>query len=230
MKWLLVFFLTASVNASSQCKTFIIGAKGDTLNCTDVKGNRQGKWLIHVDPIRLQQGYEEEGYFRDGKKEGTWMQYSLMGDLKAIENYRFGLKDGLSQYFNIQAGLIREERWKAVDPKNPYDTIDVQDLYDPKKFTKVRIKLEGTTLRHGTWKYYNENTGALVKTEEWFLNRIKDPNEKKVTDTASTDGNKTSSDSTKAAPTKARPKEVEDFEKKNSGKKKVKIRDGRTGG
>jgi hypothetical protein len=228
MKWLLVFVMFASVNVFSQCKTFMIGAKGDTLNCTDIKGNRQGKWFVHVDPIRLQQGYEEEGYYVDGKKEGTWRQYTLAGDLKAVENYRFGLKDGLNEYYNIQAGLIRQERWKAIDPKNPYDTIDVQDVNDPTKYEKVRIKLEGTTLRHGTWKYYDENTGALVKTEEWYLNKIKDPNEKKTT--ASADDNKTSSDSTKAAPVKVRPKVVDDFEKKNAGKKKVKIRDGRTGG
>jgi hypothetical protein len=128
----------------------------------------------------------------------------------------------------VQAGLIREEMWKAVDPQNPYDTIDVQDVNEPTKFVKVRIKLEGTTLRHGTWKYYDQQTGALVKVEEWYLNKIKDPNEKKTT-TAATD-NKASSDSTKPAPTKVKPKEVQDFEKKNSGKKKIKVRDGSTGG
>lgn len=229
MKWFFILLMFAAANSYSQCKTFIIGAKGDTLNCTDVKGNRQGRWVIHVDPIRLQQGYEEEGFFLDGKKEGTWRQYTLDGDLKAIENYRYGLKDGLNQYYNIQAGLIREESWKAIDPKNPYDTIDVQDVNEPTKYVKVRIKLEGTTLRHGTWKYYNENTGALVKTEEWYLNKIKDPNEKKITATASKD-DKSSADSTKPAPTKVKPTVVEEFEKKNAGKKKVKIRDGRTGG
>lgn len=225
MKWILLLLLFPVTRASAQCKTFSLGVKGDTLNCTDVKGNRQGKWVVRVEPLRLQPGYEEEGFFLDGKKEGVWRQYTLMGDIKAIETYRFGLKDGLSQYFNIQAGLIREERWKAIDPKNPYDTIDVQDVHDPTKFSKVRIKLEGTTLRHGTWKYYDEYTGALVKTENWKLNKLEDPNEKKHFAQAPVN----SSDTAKPA-AKVKPKEVLDFEKKNSGKKKIKVRDGRTGG
>lgn len=230
MKWLPVLLLLISANSFAQCKTFMIGAKGDTLNCTDVNGNRQGKWVVHYDPVRLQPGYEEEGAYKDGKKVGEWRQFTLMGDLKAIEHYRYGMKDGLCQYYNVQAGLIREESWKAVDPKNPYDTIDVQDLYNPNKFTKVRIKLEGTTLRHGTWRYYDSYTGALVKTEEWFLNKLKDPNEKKPVATVAADSTTTASaDSTKPA-TKAKPAQVMEFEKKNAGKKKVKVRDGRTGG
>ncbi len=228
MKWLFPFLLLVSANAVAQCKTFMIGSKGDTLNCTDVKGNRQGKWVIHVDPIRMNPGYEEEGVYVDGRKEGPWRQFTLQGDPKAFENYRYGLKDGLCQYFNIQAGLIREESWKAIDPQNPYDTIDVQDVHDPNKFVKTRIKLEGTTLRHGTWRYYDNYTGALVKTEQWFLNKLEDPNEKKkATLAAVTD--KPTSDSTKPA-VKVKPKAVLDFEKKNKGKKKITVRDGQTGG
>lgn len=230
MKWLFILLLFVASGASAQCKTFIIGAKGDTLNCTDVNGNRQGKWIIHVDPIRLQQGYEEEGFYKNGKKEGTWRQYTLQGDLKAVENYKFGYKDGISQYYNLQAGLIREESWKAVDPKNPYDTIEVQDLKDLNKYNKVLVKLEGTSLRHGVWKYYDEYTGALVKTERWFLNKIEDPNKKNQSaDTASTTGTKPAADTTKPV-TKPKPAQVLDFEKKNSGKKKIKVRDGSTGG
>lgn len=228
MKWLFLLLMFVSANAMAQCKTFTIGAKGDTLNCTDVKGNRQGKWVIHYDQVRLTPGYEEEGFYVDGKKEGTWRQFTLEGDLKAIENYRFGLKDGACQYYNIQAGLIREESWKAIDPKNPYDTIDVQDVYDPNKTVRTRIKLEGTTLRHGTWKYYDNYTGALVKVEQWYLNKLEDPNEKKKAALATTT-DKAASDTTKPAP-KVKPKEVMDFEKKNKGKKKITVRDGQTGG
>lgn len=226
MKLLSILLLLISLNGFAQCKTFMIGAKGDTLNCTDVKGLRQGRWVVRVEQVRLQPGYEEEGLYVDGKKEGTWKQFTLMGDLKAIENFKWGLKDGINQYFNIQAGLIREEKWKAVDPQNPYDTIDVQDPLNPDKFNKVRIKLEGTTLRHGTWKYYDERTGALVKTENWNLNKLEDPNAKKQ---LAASGDKPASDTAKPAP-KVKPKEVMDFEKKNSGKKSVKVRDGRTGG
>jgi len=230
MKWLVLFatiFFTHTLWA--QCKTFQIGKKGDTLNCTDVKGLRQGRWVVRIDALRLQPGYEEEGMYVDGNKEGEWRQYTLMGDLKAIEHYRFGMKDGICQYFNIHVGVIREESWKAVDPANPYDTIEVQDVNDPNKFVKTRIKLDGRTLRHGIWKYYDEGTGALVKTEKWVLNKLDDPNQRKQAVAAATDTNNNTSDTTKPAP-KPKPKEVLEFEKKNAGKKKIKVRDGRTGG
>jgi hypothetical protein len=228
MKWLFLLLLFVSGNVMAQCKTFTLDAKGDTLNCTDVKGNRQGKWVLRYEQVRLTPGYEEEGFYVDGKKEGTWRQFTLEGDLKAVEKYRLGLKDGLCQYFNIQAGLIREESWKVIDPSDPKDSLDVQDVFETDKFVKTAYIPEARTIRHGTWKYYDNYTGALVKVEQWHLNKLEDPNEKKKA-TLATTTDKAASDTTKPAP-KVKPKEVMDFEKKNKGKKKITVRDGQTGG
>jgi hypothetical protein len=52
---------------------------------------RQGKWVIHVDPLR-RTGYEEEACFIDDAKEGVWRRYNLTGDILAVENYRWDLK------------------------------------------------------------------------------------------------------------------------------------------
>lgn len=233
MKWIgFVLLLLLSASAFSQCKTFTIAGNGDTLNCTDVNGLRQGKWVVKMPALRGNPGYEEEGVYRNNLKEGVWRQYTMMGDLKAIETYRWGLKDGISQYYSINAGLVREESWKAVNPENPWDTIDVQDPVDDTKFTRVRIKLEGTSLKHGVWKYFDDYSGAMVKTEKWFLDKLDDNSAKKKNVAgggAPAAANTAASDSTKPA-TKVKPKEVLDFEKKNAGKKKVKVRDGRTGG
>ncbi|HYF31150.1 MAG TPA: hypothetical protein VD993_08530 [Chitinophagaceae bacterium] len=223
MRWIFLMGLLISFNAYSQCKDYIIGIKGDTLNCTDMQNLRQGKWVIRYDQIRGEPGYEEEGEYVDGKKEGIWRQYSLQGDLIAVENYRWGHKNAVSQYFTRNGELIREESWRAVNPLNPYDTIEVADWEkDPLGLiTKtVVVKLEGSTIKHGPWKYYSAQTGAIVKTENWVLGSIdKGP---KKDDIVNNDVSEK-----KTVP---KPKEVQDFEKKNSGKKKVKIRDGRTGG
>lgn len=234
MKWIAVLFILFTVQSYGQCKTFVLTAKGDTLNCTDVNGKRQGKWVVKVPALRTEPEYEEEGEYVDGLKEGVWRQYSKMGDLKAVEGYRWGMKDGASQYFNLTAGLIREESWKAVNPADPYDTVDVEDVNNPGKFTKVRVKLDGKALKHGIWRFYDNYSGALVKSEKYYMGKLEDPNQKPnfgalTGETTASTNNNSTSDSTKPA-TKVKPKEVMEFEKKNAGKKKVKVRDGRTGG
>ena len=111
--------------ANAQYKTYKISPKGDTLNAIDNNGLKQGKWVIHVDPLRGEPGYEEEGIFVNDKKEGHWRKFSLMGDLIAYENYKNGDKDGKSEYFTDLGDLIREENWRGYNPDQPYDTIPV---------------------------------------------------------------------------------------------------------
>lgn len=225
---LLILF---STGVFAQCRTFRIGSKGDTLDCVDMKGMKQGKWLIRVGPLRGEPGYEEEGQFIDGKREGVWRRFNLMGDPVAFEGYKWGLKHGLSRYFTLE-GIEHDESWRAMTPGKLYDTIDVQDLKDPNRYDKVIVKNDGGSLRHGTWKFYNPRSGALIKTEKYILDKLQEPGSDDVTRTIIRPAN-TVADSTKAkaaVPAKPKPKEVLDFEKKNAGKKKIKVREGRTGG
>lgn len=234
MRYLISFFLLLSLGAKAQLKSFIIGVKGDTLNRIDAKGLKQGPWSIHVDELRGNPGYEEEGYFVNGQKEGRWVRYSLQGDKQAIENYRWGQKDGRCQYFNNAEDLIRDESWLAADPKKPYDTVPVMDLQDPTKVLRyVVVKIEEPSVKHGTWRYYDPATGRIEKTEQWQLNKLKTPN-----DEAKTDDDMAPIDPATGKPvakkdekkTIAKPREVMEYEKKNAGKKKVRTRDGSTGG
>jgi antitoxin component YwqK of YwqJK toxin-antitoxin module len=224
MRWLVSVCLMISISANAQLKSYIIGVKGDTLNRVDANGLKQGRWVSHVDALRGEPGYEEEGIYKDGKKEGTWRVYSLEGDLTAIENYKWGYKNGPCEYFNLR-GRVREESWKAIDPKNPYDTIDVPDLNSDAVYKRV-IKVDAYTVKHGTWNYYDPQTGALMKTEQYVLDVLQDP-AKKNGALAKSDSTSAKSDS--AITSKAKPKEVLEYEKKNSGKKKIKVRDGATG-
>jgi hypothetical protein len=216
--------LFISFNVYSQCKTYRVTSNGDTINCIDKNDLKQGRWSVKVDGVRGEPGYEEEGVYKDGKKEGVWRVYTSMGDLFAVERYRWGNKDGKSQYYSI-SGPVREESWKAVNPANPFDTIDVVDPVDPTKVERRVVKIEGSAVKHGTWKYFDNATGAVVKTENYFLDKLEDPMK------ASTfSGNTSSPDSTSTAtkaPAKVKPREVLEFEKK-VGKKKVKVIDGST--
>ena len=220
---LLSFFLLFSIIAKSQYKSFRLGSKGDTLNIVDNKGIKQGKWLVKVAPLRGEPGFEEEGTFLNGRKEGIWRKFNMMGDLLAVENYRWGNKNGICRYYTI-SGPEREESWRAINPEKTYDTIDVADLMDPNKFEKVIVKNEGNSLRHGTWKYYYPISGKLISTETYFLDKLQEPSsiESKPIQTP------IGIDTVKTKPA-VKTKEILEYEKKTSGKKN-KLRDGRTGG
>lgn len=234
MRYIFILFLFIGFNAAAQCKDYIISVNGDTLNCTDFKGLKQGPWVIKVDNVRGERGYEEEGFFKNGIKDGTWRRFSLEGDLIAVENYRWGQKDGRNLYMTYMGEPLREEYWRAIDPLNPYDTVKVYDVNDPTKVvgTKV-IKIETLAVKHGTWKYYGEG-GTIEKTEEWVMDRPKVKNEEGVAvedDLAPIDVStgKSSAKTTEKKEVK-KPQAVLDYEKKNSGKKKIRVRDGSTGG
>jgi hypothetical protein len=213
--------LILSLPSFGQWKSFIMSPRGDTLNRVDMKDRKQGPWVLHQDELRGEQGYDEQGYFTDDRKDGVWVRFSLIGDKIAAETYRWGSLDGKSQYFNRTGGLIREEMWRAVDPSKTMDTVNVYDINDPNKVVdQVVVKLEGQTYKHGTWTYYDPEWGTVVKTESYFLNKIKtdDGGDLKPIDPEGS-----------AKKTVPKPQAVLDYEKKNSGKKKIKSRDGNTG-
>jgi hypothetical protein len=234
MRYLFILLLFVASNSQAQLKSYIIGAKGDTLNRVDIKGMKQGPWAIHVDDLRGERGYEEEGYFENNRKEGVWRRYSLEGDLIAVENYRFGYKDGKNTYFNYQGELLREESWRAIDPKNPYDTVNVYDLQDPTKVIgKQVVKVEPNSYKNGVWKYYDPQMGTIAQTEQWLMDKPVEKEKPKASedDMAPIDpatGEPTVKKDEKKSSTK--PQAVLDYEKKNAGKKKVRTRTGQTGG
>ena len=233
---LLIFslFCFSAEGYSQKWKSYIVGVKGDTLNCVDTKGRKQGRWVVRVDELRGERGYEEEGVFVDDKKEGTWRRFSLEGDLLAVENYRWGGKDGKSVYLNTMGNPIREESWRAVNPDNPYDTVNVYDPNNPTKVIAMQVvKMEGYSLKHGAWKHYDIFSGKLDKTEYFYFDKparktgIFDDELAPIPVTE--DGEEIATTTEKKKPV-TKPKEVVEFEKKNAGKKKIRVRDGATGG
>ena len=212
---ILVAFLATCfiVNANAQLKSFKISVKGDTLNAIDQGGLKQGKWVVHVDPLRGEPGYEAEGIFVDDHKEGMWRKYSLRGDIIAVENYKNGDKDGLSQYFSSLGDLVREENWRAYDPGQPYDTISIYGTGNNEIIGYKIVKAEPYSVKNGDWTYYED--GKIIRTESYDRGHLVQP-AKKAEEVA------------EEPMKKIVPKEVVEYQKKNSHKKKVTVRDGRT--
>ncbi len=232
MRLIVALLLFISLNGFSQWKDYILNPKGDTLNRVDLKGRKQGPWSIHVDNLRGERGYEEEGYFENDLKESTWKRYSLEGVKIAEENYRWGKLNGKSQYFTYNGGLMREESWRAIDPANAYDTVAVYDLKDPtKEIKKVIVKNEGVALKHGRWTYYDPREGTIEATEYYSMNKLQTDKGDMVADDdlKPIDISITKSKSDTTGKKIAKPQAILDYEKKNAGKKKIKSRDGATG-
>jgi hypothetical protein len=219
MRCIFSLVLLISLSGYSQYQNYIIGVKGDTLNIVDKNGKKQGKWVSRIESVRGEPGYEEEGTYENGRKEGQWRMFNLTGDLLGIENYHWGLKDGQAQYYNMMGNLLREESWRALNPDKVYDTLDVEDVMSPGNFKTVVVKNEGASLKHGEWRYYDPSSGFIAKQEFYRLGKLE------------TNGQPSTlkSDTVSLVKKQAKPKEVLDFEKKNAGKKKVRVRDGSTG-
>lgn len=215
-KWslIIVAVLFFCIKADAQYKSYNLSVNGDTLNAIDNNGMKEGKWLLHVDPLRGEPGYEEEGEFVNDKKEGIWRKYTLLSDIIAIENYRFGGKDGKSQYFSSLGDLLREESWRAYNPDEPYDTIPVYGTGSNEIISFKIVKAEQYSVKDGNWTYYDPSTGRVLKMETYDRGHLS-PGQKNAEFAID-------------IPKNQKPKEVVEYEKKNSKKKKVKMRDGST--
>ncbi len=219
MKNIVVILLLFVLNANAQqYKSFQLLENGDTLNRLDNNNMKQGKWKIHINALRLEPAYDEEGTFINDKKEGVWRKYDMYGLMLAKEFYKWGNKYGLQQYL-YQGQLEREENWITFDPKKKFDTIEVPDLYNEYRVEKKIVKVDNYSLQHGTWTYYDPETGRVIKTVEYSLGQLV-PAKKELVATAPVD--------TVPKP-KVKPKAVLEFEKNNKGKKKISVRDGGTG-
>jgi len=211
---LIIGFLFIISSSNAQYKSYKISPKGDTLNAIDHNGLKQGKWVIHVDPLRGEPGYEEEGIFANDKKEGYWRKYSLMGDLIAYENYKNGDKDGKSQYFTNLGELIREENWRGYNPDQPYDTIPIYGTGSNEILSYKIVKAEPYSVKDGVWTYYDAGTGKILQTETYDRGHLIDQPKPALV--------------SQEPMKKIVPKEVTEWQEKNSHKKNVKVIDGST--
>ena len=205
------------MNGIAQYKTYKINTKRDTINAIDKKDLKQGKWVIRVEELRGEPGYEEEGIFKNDKKEGIWRLYNLTGDIIGVENYKLGGKDGIQQYYTYLGDLYREESWRGYNPDAPYDTVAVYGTGSNEIVDFKIVKAEQYSVKHGEWKYFDPATGRLVKSEKYERGFLEKPVGIPVVTTAKSPYKK---------PDKT--PEMLQWEKKNKGKKKV-MRDGKTG-
>ena len=215
-----LLFVLFGMDATAQYKSFKISATGDTINVVDKKGLKQGRWVNTVAALRGEPGYDEEGEFKDDKKTGPWRLYNTTGDIVGVENYLYGGKDGLQQYFSYLGGLVREENWRGYNPETPYDTIAVYGNGNGEITGYKIVKAEQYSVRDGDWKYYNAETGEVESVVHYDRGRlVKDKPDAGGSDDAQ---------AADSAPKKAdKPAAILEYEKGNKKRKKERV--GNTG-
>jgi len=221
-----VVFIVAvmlSLNAAAQHKSYLLSAKGDTINVVDMKNLKQGKWVISVAELRGEPGYEEEGYFKNDKKNGPWRKYNATGDIIAVENYKAGGKEGVQEYFTFLGDIEKHEEWRGYNPETPFDTIAVYGQGNSEIKSYKIVKAEPYSVPNGEWKFYAPG-GIVTKTERYdrghLLKNVVD--KPVVTTTAALEDEKPK--------VKVKTKEILEYEKKYSKKKRKQMeRDGQTG-
>ena len=108
----IVLSVLMSYNISAQgYKSYKLTENGDTMNIVDANNLKQGKWKVYVPALRVEPAYEEEGIYKDNKKEGIWRKFDMYGLLFAIEKYKWGMKDGIQTY--LSNGLPEHEIGRA---------------------------------------------------------------------------------------------------------------------
>jgi hypothetical protein len=214
---LLFLFL---INGTAQYKEFTLSPKGDTLNAIDKKGLKQGNWVNTIGEIRGEPGYDEEGLYKDDKKTGAWRKYNSTGDIIAIENYRFGGKDGVQQYFSFVGNLEKEEQWRGFNPDAPYDTIAVYGSGNNEIIDYKIVKAEQYSVPHGEWRYFDPG-GRIMKLERYDRGHLLKDEPEKATAPVTAESAKPKE--------KVKTKEILEYEKKYSKKKRAQMeRDGKT--
>jgi hypothetical protein len=91
----------------------------------------------------------------------------------------------------------------------------VEDVDKLNSYREVIVKNEGASLKHGAWKYYDENSGSVIRSETFMLGKLENDNNPPAVDSVE-------------RKTVAKPKEVLEFEKQKKGKRKIRYQDGST--
>ena len=94
---------------------------------------------IYKEIYGMKLGIIQSGRFKNGRRDGEWLEYYGDGELKVVKNYTDGKLDGLYQKYHLNGQL------EMIGNYIIWYRINVRD---------------------GLWEYFNED-GSLKKTETW---------------------------------------------------------------
>ncbi len=144
--------------------------EGSNINQFDEEGERHGMWLNKVDVKRGEPAYNEFGNYIHGDKTGPWYKLNHINDLIAIENYKFNVLDGEVKYYT-KGVLTCIGTYKGLNPSREIDTIVVEDPVTGRQ-ELATVRSERGTVRHGTWRFFDEQSGSLKRIEVYQVDDL----------------------------------------------------------
>lgn len=171
LKGYIIFFLLVCVGGTVFAQKEQIPKTDVPLNKLDKDGQRSGPWWI-TNPAGLgESAYSEFGNYTAGIKYGKWYKIDHEGDITAVETYRYGRLDGEAKYYTkgilyasgsyrtfYTGGGARDSIW-VMDPNT-----DIEH--------RREVLSDTNTVRHGVWRFYDEETGKLLREEEYELDSL----------------------------------------------------------
>lgn len=141
-----------------------------SINKADSKGRKNGMWLLHNDGGKGEVAFYQFGTFDHGRKTGTWYKVDNDGELLAVEGYRNNVLNGEVKYYD-KGRLYCIGNYRGLNPDHEFDTVWVEDPVTEQQLERI-IPSERGTLRHGMWKFYNPESGRLIREEEYQVDDL----------------------------------------------------------
>src|ERR1044072_8404739 len=164
------FLCCSSIAAMGQQRNKLTESIPKDLNKFDADGKRQGIWLTSQASRMGEEGFSEFGNYDHGSKSGKWYKIDDQGDLLSVETYRNDVLDGEVKYYD-KGQLTCIGHYRGLNPEKQYDTVMVVHPVTGEE-TLRSIASEKGTLRHGTWQFFDPQTGKLLKEEEYQVDDL----------------------------------------------------------
>lgn len=157
----LLFLLTATAGFAQEAAS---------LNQRDKEGKQHGLWYVKYPERMGDPSYTEFGTYEHGRKYGVWHVLNGEGELMASQRYKNNTLDGESRYYE-NGRLATVGHFRGLNPDQAYDTIWVKNPITGNE-KQVVVSTDRGATRHGTWRYYDPETGAPTLEEEYQVDEL----------------------------------------------------------
>ena len=162
--WLqLLFLLLAGSSVLAQAPA--------AANASDAQGKPHGFWYQQHEARMSDPPYTDFGSYSHGRKTGTWYTLDPEGSIAAIEAYRYNTLHGPCKYFE-NGRLWITGNYRGLNPDQPFDTIMVVDPITGAE-NEVVVATDRGSLKHGYWRYYDTETGRLLRQEDYQVDELR---------------------------------------------------------